>query len=126
MEIKNIIEEKNIKPTPARIELLEQLKMGNAPISFDSIKNDIHMDKATFYRNIAKFESSGIVHSFEGNDKKNYYELSDLPHAHFICNVCNHIECLKKIEVNTLEGYQVTDIIYKGICKSCADSQKVR
>jgi Fe2+ or Zn2+ uptake regulation protein len=36
MEIKNIIEEKNIKPTPARIELLEQLKMGNAPISFDS------------------------------------------------------------------------------------------
>jgi len=119
MQIENIIEQKNLKLTAARRELLELLIKENKPISFEDIKSKINMDKATFYRNISKFESNEMINSFESNDKKRYYELQNSPHSHFICNICNTIECLKKIEDVQIEGYKVMDVIYKGICKKC-------
>ena len=119
MHIENMIKEKKLKLTSARKELLEVLNRENRPISFEDIKSTISMDKATFYRNISIFEEEAIVSSFESNDRKKYYELRALPHAHFVCNVCNSIECLKAIEPVKLEGYKITDMIFKGICKSC-------
>lgn len=123
MKIEKIIEEKHLKLTSARRELLEILVEVQKPISFEDIKNEITMDKATFYRNASKFEEEGIVYSFESNDKKRYYELQGAPHAHFICSVCNSIECLKNVEPITLEGYIIVDMIFKGICKKCAQQE---
>ncbi len=122
MQIKNIIEEKNLKVTTARKELLALLSTQHKPISFEDIKDKISMDKATFYRNISKFESESIVSSFESNDKKRYYELQESPHAHFICNQCSNIECLENVVPLELEGHTVMDVIYKGMCKSCTTS----
>ncbi len=119
MQTKNIIEEKNLKLTSARKELLELFGFEKKPISFEDIKHKINMDKATFYRNVSKFESESILNSFESNDKKRYYEIQDFPHAHFICNNCNNIECLENMEPIKLEGYKIFDMIFKGICKSC-------
>jgi Fur family ferric uptake transcriptional regulator len=119
MQIKNIIEEKNLKVTSARKELLEILNSETKPVSFEDIKDKISMDKATFYRNISKFESESIVNSFESNDKKRYYEIQKFPHAHFICNSCNNIECLENVAHVIIKGYTVTDVIYKGVCKRC-------
>jgi len=119
MNIKNIIEEKNFKLTLARKELLMILSKEKRPLCFEDIKERISMDKATFYRNISKFESESIVHSFESNDKKRYYELRNAPHAHFICTACNTIECLKNVEPLKLDGYKIVDMIFKGICKNC-------
>jgi Fur family transcriptional regulator, ferric uptake regulator len=119
MKINNIIEEKNLKVTSARKELLEILSSQKKPISFDDIKDNISMDKATFYRNISKFESESIVNSFESNDKKRYYEIQKFPHAHFICNVCNTVECLNDIFDVKIDNYIIQDMIIKGICKRC-------
>lgn len=119
MKIENIIEENNLTLTSARKELLEIFIKAKKPISFEDIKNRLSMDKATFYRNVSKFESLNIVNSFESNDKKRYYELQTEPHAHFVCNECNSVECLNDIDEVTLKGYKITDIIYKGICKNC-------
>lgn len=119
MKIENLIESKNLKLTAARRELLEILIEEKKPISFEDIKGKIRMDKATFYRNASKFEEEAIVHSFESNDKKRYYELQELAHAHFICNICNKIECLKNVEPVKIEGYTIVDMIFKGICKEC-------
>lgn len=119
MEIEEIIEEKNLKLTSARRELLEILIHENRPISFEDVKSKIHMDKATFYRNALKFEQESIINSFESNDKKKYYELQESPHGHFICNKCNTIECLKNVEPVRIEGYIIEDMIFKGICNKC-------
>ncbi len=35
-----------------------------------NIKENLFMDKATFYRNITIFEEEQIIDSFESNDKK--------------------------------------------------------
>lgn len=118
MKIEEIIKNKKIKLTSARIALLEILQEAKKPLSYEDIKSNISMDKATFYRNIAKFEEQGILNSFESNDKKRYFELRLIPHAHFVCLNCNKIECLSNLDVK-LDGYVVNNVIVNGKCKEC-------
>ena len=121
MKIEKLIKDKNIKLTTARVKLLEILKVADRPLSYEEIKNDISMDKATFYRNISKFEEEGILNAFESNDKKRYYELKLKPHAHFVCVECNSVECIKNIDI-TLPNYEINNVIINGICPSCLGS----
>jgi Fur family ferric uptake transcriptional regulator len=119
MSIETIIEETNLRRTSARKELLELFQEYKRPISFEDVKESINMDKATFYRNVSKFQEESIINSFESNDKKRYYELRENPHAHFICNMCNTIECLADVKLPKFHGYKIIDSIYKGLCKKC-------
>ena len=119
-KIKSLIKDKNIKLTTARIALLNILEKSNKPLCYEDIKLDISMDKATFYRNISKFEKENIVNSFESNDRKRYYELKLTQHGHFVCISCNKVECLEKLDIK-LEGYTVNNIIVNGKCKSCTN-----
>jgi Fur family ferric uptake transcriptional regulator len=119
MKIEKLIEEKNLKLTTARKEMLEIFFRAKKPLSFEEVKDQLSMDKATFYRNIAKFEDESIINSFESNDKKRYYEVRKFPHAHFICNICNKIECLNGVLDVKIDKYVIQDMILKGVCKKC-------
>jgi len=119
VDIENLVKEKDIKLTTARTEILEKLIHAKKPLSYDDIKKDISMDKATFYRNITKFEKKMIVNSFESNDKKRYFEIFESPHPHFVCVVCDSVECIKKHLEFKLSGYTIENIILKGKCKKC-------
>ncbi|MGA1932745.1 Fur family transcriptional regulator [Arcobacter sp. YIC-464] len=119
MNIEKLTHEKNIKLTTARKAILEILVKSGKPLCYEDIKDNLSMDKATFYRNITKFEEQNIINSFESNDKKRYFEVSKTKHSHFICNICSKIECIhEKLDFN-LEGYQVDNIIIKGVCPNC-------
>ena len=119
MDIQNIISEKNIKLTTARKALLEIFSNSSKPLSYEDIKDSLSMDKATFYRNMTKFEEESIINSFESNDKKRYFEIQKTKHSHFICSSCSNIECIhEKLDLK-LESYQINDIIIKGICPTC-------
>lgn len=118
MKIEELIKDKNIKLTSARVKLLEILKEARRPLCYEEIKNDISMDKATFYRNISKFEEEGILNAFESNDKKRYFELKLKPHAHFVCVECNRVECIKDVDI-ALSGYEINNVIINGTCPSC-------
>jgi len=117
--INNLINGTNLKLTTARKSILDILVSSTKPLSYEDIKDKISMDKATFYRNISKFEEESIIKSFESNDKKRYFEIQKNPHAHFICTICSNITCLKEDSYIKLEGYQVDNIIIKGICPTC-------
>jgi len=117
-KIENLINQSNLKLTTARVAILELFAQAKKPLCYEDIKNQLQMDKATFYRNIAKFEEENILNSFESNDKKRYYEIQKNPHAHFICSNCSKIECIKEQNIH-LEGYKIENIIIKGICPSC-------
>lgn len=118
MKIEELIKDKNIKLTTARVKLLEILKESERPLCYEEIKNDISMDKATFYRNISKFEEEGILNAFESNDKKRYFEVKLNPHAHFVCVECSRVECIKHIDI-TLPNYEINNVIINGKCPSC-------
>ncbi|MFT7004679.1 MAG: Fur family ferric uptake transcriptional regulator [Sulfurimonas sp.] len=119
MQIEKIILDNNLKVTDARVNILEIFTSTNKPISYDDIKHDLKMDKATFYRNMSKFEEESIISAFESNDKKRYFEIKKNPHSHFICNKCNEIECIYAFCDMKLKDYVIEDIILKGICKNC-------
>ena len=108
-----------MKLTGARKELLEIFFSTKKPLSFENIKDKIRMDKATFYRNILKFEEEFIIQSFESNDKKRYYKMQKSPHTHFICNICNQIEYLNDILDVKIDNYVIQNMVLKGICKEC-------
>mgnify|MGYP003387580482 CR=1 FL=1 len=119
MNIEKITTDKNIKLTTARKVILEILVNSDKPLSYEDIKNELSMDKATFYRNITKFEEENMINSFESNDKKRYFEIQKTKHSHFICTICSKIECIhQKLDLN-LTDYQVDNIIIKGICPIC-------
>ena len=119
MNIEKIIQSKNIKLTTARLELLEVLITANKPVCYDTIKDSINMDKATFYRNISKFEDENVITSFESNDKKRYFAFETNLHPHFICNYCNSIECIDNFPAINLKNHSIENIILKGKCKDC-------
>ena len=121
MNIEDLVKDKNIKLTTARVTLLEILKNAKKPLSYEDIKTKISMDKATFYRNIAKFEQQGILNAFESNDKKRYFELNLNSHAHFVCVVCKKVECIKDIDIK-LSKYEINNVIINGKCPNCLAS----
>ena len=124
-KITNLTNITNIKLTTARKSILELLVNSNKPLSYEDMKENISMDKATFYRNITIFEEENLINSFESNDKKRYFELKETQHSHFICSSCSKIECIhEKLEIN-LPNYKIENIIIKGICKSCLTSEKI-
>jgi len=120
MEIEELIKNKKLKFTPARKILLEIFSKASEPLSYDDVKSQIAMDKATFYRNMTTFEASGIINGFESNDKKRYYEITEKLHSHFICSACHVVECLEEEKHFSKKGYTVQNIIVHGLCPSCS------
>jgi Fur family ferric uptake transcriptional regulator len=119
MNIENLLHEKQLKFTTARKELFDIFSNYKKPVCYKDIKDNISMDKATFYRNMSTFEEKGIVKSFETNDKKRYYELFGTLHSHFICAVCNRIECLNIILDTPPIEHEIDNIIIHGRCPKC-------
>ncbi len=117
--IDKITNDTNLKITSARKTILEVLINSNKPLSYEDIRDDLPMDKATFYRNILKFEEENIINSFESNDKKRYFEIQKTPHSHFICTNCSKIECIHQNFNLKLENHKIDTIIIKGLCPDC-------
>jgi Fur family ferric uptake transcriptional regulator len=119
--IKVLCDQNAIKCTQARLAILEVLQKAYHPLSYEQIKEQMRqkMDKATFYRNIARFEEAGIVHKFESDDRKWYFELCSHTHAHFICDHCHQITCME-VDIGKVEG-DVKSIVLKGTCKECSE-----
>lgn len=121
-QIEKLIGDKNLKLTTARKAILEIFEKASKPLSYEDIKDKISMDKATFYRNISKFEEENLINSLESNDKKRYFELAKTSHSHFICTKCNKVECIESpVDIN-LPGYKIENVIIKGVCKECNSS----
>ncbi len=112
-------EQHRLKMTDARRTLLRVLQEAKSPMSYEQMKPVMEqtMDKATFYRNMAKFEALDIVTKFESDDRKWYFELSKGMHAHFICEACHQITCMD-VNLGVVEG-DVKSIVLKGTCKEC-------
>lgn len=110
-----------LKMTEARYSIMHVLSEAKAPMNYEQIKQRMQhdTDKATFYRNVAKFIDLGLVHKFESDDRKWYFELISSPHAHFICESCHQITCME-MDFRGIEG-DVKSIVLKGTCKECLE-----
>lgn len=115
--IEELTKNSSLRITKARNDILSTLMSATRPLCYDDF--DLSMDKATFYRNIAKFEAESLIQKFESEDKKWYFEIMKQPHAHFFCRNCKKIECVKQVHI-ALTGYLIDSVVLKGICKDCS------
>jgi len=130
-----ILEQKNVKPTPMRMLVLEQLILQSMNVTLTEIEKLLFpADRITIYRTLQTFVKHGIAHAIEANNKGIYYALCSSNctvdvhkdnHPHFYCERCKKTTCsddfiysLKEIRKT---NYRISKVEFtiKGICPNC-------
>ncbi len=125
------LNERDIKATSSRIQLLNVLASNPNPMQCKEIENqwDSKIDRVTLYRTLKTLVDKEIIKKIEINENITCYnflsqESTKTEHAHFHCQKCDKVICLMdyKNEPKPLpEGFiqLKTNVIIEGICKNC-------
>lgn len=132
--IKKILTERGIRPTPVRLIVLEYFQSIDHALSLNSVEAGItDSDKVTLYRTLKTFEEKGILHKVDDGSGIAKYALCDLErepgehndtHLHFSCTQCGETYCLPKTKIPDIvlpEDFkpQAINLTVKGICHKC-------
>ena len=126
-----MLEEKKIRETPFRLELIKIFNKTNNAISTKEIEKQLNdFDRVTLYRTLKLFIEKGIIHEVLVSNGKKYalckeqcgeYKLGH-NHLHFHCSTCSKSFCIETdITKINLPGYIInqTDLNLHGICNKC-------
>ena len=122
LALKQKLEQRGLRKTAFRIELLGLFANTRSSLSIEDIKSKLgkSTDKVTIYRAIDAFEKNGLIHRVPDRSNLARYALclNDCKaeahvhnHAHFICNVCDETFCIEEVEVpkvDIADGYKVS------------------
>ena len=122
---------KQFRKRNAILAYLRQTKSHpSAEMVFNELKQE-HPDLSlgTVYRNLAMFKAQKVIASIGTVDGIERFDGNTEPHVHFICESCQKVEDLPKIEVpeelcqtvNKQTGGRVEDchLHFSGTCKDC-------
>ncbi len=125
------LNDRDIKATPSRIQLLDLLLQNHNPMQTKEIEHkwNSDVDRVTLYRTLKTLVEKNIIQKIEVNENITCYNFIDFEtenseHAHFHCNNCNKVICLHEYKNETKplpDGFisSKTNIIIEGICKKC-------
>lgn len=133
MDFTKILKEKQLKVTPQRIAILNELqKSGHSCIEniFNNIKKQVpSISLATVYKNIVALNNYDVIRSVKTPNQKQQYEINVKPHIHLFCNLCGKLEDFD-IDISDFtslceskSGYKDiydTSIMLRGKCAKCA------
>ena len=125
--------EAGLKPTKARVAVLDAILNADSALSHTDVLEQLYkqceFDRVTVYRVLDWLQENNLVHKISGESRARKYQLSlgkqAHKHAHFNCVKCEKIICIHALEPtfpkNVLSEYQVDsiDIHIKGVCPSC-------
>lgn len=126
--------DKGVRPTAARILILQKLSELTTPISLYELEIELEtLDKSTISRTLAILLEHHAIHAFEDGSGSIKYEICRSKsntcfvgdrHIHFFCEICHQTSCIDNIKIPVVqlpEGYIMDTINYtvKGICPSC-------
>jgi len=130
------LENHNIKPTPMRMLVLEQLMANNRSLTLSDIEEKLYpADRVTIYRTLKTFQTKGLVHIIEVANKGVHYAVCKdgcfennhtHNHAHFECLKCGKVICsyeysidIKIPENNNQHVVENVEVKLTGICSDC-------
>jgi Fur family ferric uptake transcriptional regulator len=139
LEIVRILEKSEIKPTPMRMLVLEQLIIQQQNLLLTDIENLLYpCDRITIYRTLQLFIKQGLVHSIDTASNGTIYALCSNDcktemhydnHPHFYCESCNKKTCNNDFIFSLVPRpnspqYQLNkiEIVLKGLCPDCSKS----
>lgn len=133
MDPVSILHQHGLLRTSCREGIIDVMEAAGMPLTEQEIKNRLkgNYDRSTFYRSFKILEDKGIIHKIVVNLQLVSYALNPAlsdskNHAHFYCERCNSVRCLKEqIVTNPLlpKGYKAvnTEMIIRGLCAECRE-----
>lgn len=132
-----ILEEKELKKTPIRLDVLEALIDSTSALSQHEIEQKFakNFDRITLYRTLKSFEEKGVVHRIYNSFGEAKYALcqdnceehshSD-HHLHFNCLKCKSTFCINEVHVphfHLPKGLQAVHYNFsvEGFCEKCKE-----
>ena len=130
MSNQNLLKEKGLKATTARIAVLDLLDKENNPTDVVTIADKLNTqtDQATIYRILDVLTQKEIINKLEFGEGKYRYEINSHDHHHLICNNCGRIEDIEdkymekfEKEIKDKKGFLVKShsLEFFGVCKPC-------
>lgn len=131
----NILAEAHHRITKPRLQILKAvLKMQKPFSAADVLKGlkDQSADLVTIYRNLAAFETAGLICRCDFTDETAQFILSepghDHHHHHIICRSCRRVQaleiCVLKEQEKALRKLGFTKlqhrIEFSGLCRACS------
>jgi len=133
--LKQLLSDKNIKPTYIRLRVLDYLEKNNRHPTAEAIYKALvekipTISRTSVYNTLNIFYEKGLVTPLFITGLKARYDYNISPHHHFLCEECGriidlNIECnyfkkgnVRGHRINELHGY------FKGICCDCLKREK--
>lgn len=134
MKPHEVLAKNNLRRTSCREGIIAVVMLAKHALSENEIREQLvgNYDRTTFYRSFKTLEENKIIHKIVVDNQLVKYAFKDTvamknEHAHFYCNKCNSVLCLKSVPIEKPplpSGYteMETEIIIKGICNVCKKS----
>jgi Fur family ferric uptake transcriptional regulator len=132
--IRELLRKSNVRATPARIAVLQELRLAAAPLTHADLAEKLvplGFDKATVFRNLSDLAEAGLIARTELGDHVWRFEVLDPEHPegdrhpHFVCVECGGVTCLEDMEFTSVSRKRaknigrITEILIKGHCAEC-------
>lgn len=128
--ITNYLITNNIKPSYARIKVMEYLLQKKSHPTADEIFNALveeipTLSKTTVYNTLKAFAKANLVKLIITEENENRFDADISEHGHFKCDLCGRVYDfsidLSPLEFTELEGFKINErnVDFRGICKVC-------
>ena len=127
----NLLKEYDLKVTPQRVAIVEELYT-NGHMNIDDLYKKLlskfpSVSLATIYKNINAMVEKVFLSEVKIPNSKSVYELIKTEHAHLVCSSCGHIEDVildatsVLEEASKLSSFKIdtTSIVLSGLCPHC-------
>lgn len=128
----NLLKEYDLKVTPQRVAIVEELYK-NGHMNIDDLYKKLlskfpSVSLATIYKNINAMIEKVFLSEVKIPNSKSVYELVKTEHAHLACSCCGYIEDIMldssdiAEQVSKISSFKVnsTNIVISGICSKCS------
>ncbi|MEO7558301.1 MAG: transcriptional repressor [Gammaproteobacteria bacterium] len=135
----DMIRHRSARVTTARVQVLAALLKAGRALTHHEIESRLSrthaIDRVTIYRVLEWLTRQRFAHKIPGDDRVWRFNVADEEHAgqhaHFKCNCCDRVFCLKDTgnihSVKLPSGYraQQLELTVKGLCAECLPGNKL-
>ena len=125
------LRDNNLKVTPQRIAILEEIEAAGH-IDVDKLYEVLlitfpSISLATVYKNVNQMYELNVLEVIKAPNHKLQYEIAKEPHIHLACNACGSVmdmdRCVDELmhAAESESGYRLnhSTVVLDGICPSC-------
>lgn len=126
-----LLKEYNLKVTPQRVAIVEELYR-NGHMNIDDLYKNLlekfpSISLATIYKNVNAMVEKIFLNEVKVPDAKTVYELVKEDHSHLVCSSCGKIEDIQidtsvlNNSLSSVSGFKVdnTEVVFQGTCEKC-------